>query len=219
MSARCPQAPNLRGCKDHLFLWPWQNTKRCLFCGAFNELKVGQNTITTCPAGVGDLFRWSATKAAVAAGDLGMNQTTGRPSAYVGAARDLAYTAELGSTLIETITVAGAAVASVTFSGLTGDTAKQYLLVSRVVCADATQVQVLLNAAATTYGTVVWSVNSTPASSVINTYTTPAIADSANADIVNALTIIGAEKDTERVIAGFSGIDRPGGIVIKWDLS
>lgn len=47
-------------------------------------LKVGQNTISLSPAGVGDVVRWSATKTAVALGDIGMDVTTGRPSAFIG---------------------------------------------------------------------------------------------------------------------------------------
>jgi hypothetical protein len=182
-------------------------------------LKVG-TAVKITDAG---LLQWTSTVAPTVAGQLGMDSATGRLSAYIGgAAVEFAHTGEAGSgalTLLETITVAGAAVASVTFNGLTGDTAKQYLLISRVVAADATQVQILANASATTYGTVVWSVNSTPGSSVINTYSTPVITDSANADIINAFTIIGAETGKERVFSGFAVVDRPGGIIIKWDMA
>lgn len=61
-------------------------------CGALlvKNMKVGGNTITLSPSGVGDVIRWSATKASVAAGDIGMSTTTGRPSAFIGgAARDI----------------------------------------------------------------------------------------------------------------------------------
>lgn len=47
-------------------------------------------SITLSPAGVGDVIRWLASKAAVALGDIGMDTTTGRPSAFVhGAAHAL----------------------------------------------------------------------------------------------------------------------------------
>lgn len=62
-------------------------------CGAMKSrgMVVGENTITVSPAGVGDVIRWSATKAPVAAGDIGMNVTTGNPQAFVSAAaRNLA---------------------------------------------------------------------------------------------------------------------------------
>lgn len=51
------------------------------------NLKAGENTITLSPGGV-DVLRWSSTIAPVAAGDLGMNVTSGRPSAFVGAASE-----------------------------------------------------------------------------------------------------------------------------------
>lgn len=44
----------------------------------------GENTVTLCPAGVGDLFRWSGTKDAVASGDMGMDVASGRLSLFVG---------------------------------------------------------------------------------------------------------------------------------------
>lgn len=48
----------------------------------------GKKSITIAAANV-DLIRWSATQAALAAGDIGMNTTTGRPSMFVGgSARD-----------------------------------------------------------------------------------------------------------------------------------
>jgi len=48
------------------------------------NLHVGAASITVSPAGVGDVIRWSATKAAIAAGDIGMDVTTGRLQMYVG---------------------------------------------------------------------------------------------------------------------------------------
>jgi len=60
------------------------------------DLKTGFATITGSPSGVGDLFRWSGTQAAVALGDLGMDVATGRPSMYVGgSAKAAAFTAEV----------------------------------------------------------------------------------------------------------------------------
>lgn len=74
----------LRGLwKWHLWLWPWQKVRRCLFCGRFNMILVGENSITLSPAGVGDVARWSATKNAVAEGDLGMDVATGLPNAFI----------------------------------------------------------------------------------------------------------------------------------------
>lgn len=66
-------------------------------CGAMKSrgMVVGENTITLSPAGVGDVIRWSATQAPVAAGDIGMNVTTGNPQAFIGgAAKDLASTVD-----------------------------------------------------------------------------------------------------------------------------
>lgn len=48
------------------------------------EVHFGKESITCSPAGVGDVVRWSATQLAVAAGDIGMDVATGRPSVFVG---------------------------------------------------------------------------------------------------------------------------------------
>ncbi len=67
-------------------------------CGAFKarDIKVGENTISFSPVGAGDVARWSATAQPAAAGDLGMDVTTGRPRAFVSQTpRDLATTAEV----------------------------------------------------------------------------------------------------------------------------
>ncbi len=60
-------------------------------------VKFGENSITMSPSGVGDVVRWDGTQAAAALGDLGMNVTSGKPTAYVdGAARSLADVSEFG---------------------------------------------------------------------------------------------------------------------------
>jgi hypothetical protein len=48
------------------------------------EVHFGERSITCSPAGVGDVIRWSASKPAIAAGDIGMDTATGRPAAFVG---------------------------------------------------------------------------------------------------------------------------------------
>jgi len=56
-----------------------------------SNIRFGERSITISPAGVGDVLRWSATKDAVALGDLGMDVASGKPSAFVaGVKRDLA---------------------------------------------------------------------------------------------------------------------------------
>lgn len=64
-------------------------------CGelrGISAIKVGKNTIDVGAAGAGDIIRWSGTQAALQAGDLGMNVTSGRPSAFIdGEAKDLGY--------------------------------------------------------------------------------------------------------------------------------
>ena len=64
-------------------------------CGA---MKIGANTITMSPGGT-DVVRWSATQAATAAGDVGMNTTSGRLSTFVGGgAADVAVLSDLSGT-------------------------------------------------------------------------------------------------------------------------
>jgi len=63
--------------------------QRICICGA---MRVGANTITLSPAGVGDVARWSASQAAVAAGDLAMNVSTGRARQFA-----LGFSREMGS--------------------------------------------------------------------------------------------------------------------------
>lgn len=117
----------------HLWLWPWQRSRRCIKCGVFESLTVGQNSITLSPAGVGDVIRWSATKAAVAAGDLGMNQTSGKPSAYIAAASaavDLVHEEQKGLWIPtdDSPQEIAAGTQTVNFTGLVGDTEKLYRL-------------------------------------------------------------------------------------------
>jgi hypothetical protein len=71
-------------------------------CGALKgaSIQAGENTITVGPAGVGDLVRWSATKNAVALGDLGQSVTTGRANGFIdGAVREYAYVGEVQPTV------------------------------------------------------------------------------------------------------------------------
>lgn len=49
------------------------------------NVHVGEHSITLDPGG-SDVIRWSATTNAAQAGDVGMNTTTGRPSAFIGGA-------------------------------------------------------------------------------------------------------------------------------------
>lgn len=90
------------------------------------ELLAGQNTITTSPAGVGDVLRWSATKNAVALGDIGMDVTTGRPNAFVGGvAAALALQSEAGGVITKVQNYATAAVATGTTQTPVDDTIPQ----------------------------------------------------------------------------------------------
>lgn len=72
--------------------------QRICKCGA---MKIGKNTITLSPGGA-DVLRWSTTQAATAAGDIGMNVTTGRPSAFVGGVNSpFALSADIISQIVE----------------------------------------------------------------------------------------------------------------------
>lgn len=72
----------------HMWLWPWQEHRRCACCGRFKSMAVGRHSITTA----NDLIHWSVTQAPTAAGDLGMDVSSGRPSAWIGgAARPLMH--------------------------------------------------------------------------------------------------------------------------------
>jgi len=75
-----------------------------LVCGAFKNVQIGSNTIEGAPDGL-DLFRWDGTQAALQAGDLGMNTSSGRISLYVdGSAQDVALLSEAGGSGISLIT-------------------------------------------------------------------------------------------------------------------
>lgn len=76
--------------KHKLALWKRGFPLKLCKCGFVSGVvpKVGQNTIDVGAAGAGDIIRWSATQAALAAGDLGMSALTsqsqnGRPSAFI----------------------------------------------------------------------------------------------------------------------------------------
>ena len=57
--------------------------QRICRCGAIKALalQVGEHSISLSPAG--DVIRWSASQAALAKGDIGMDVSTGRPRAFV----------------------------------------------------------------------------------------------------------------------------------------
>lgn len=66
----------------------------------FRAAAFGRNSISLSPSGVGDVIRWSSSQAPVAAGDLGMDPTTGRPQARIGGStRDLVHRDEVGALL------------------------------------------------------------------------------------------------------------------------
>lgn len=76
--------------KHKLVLWRRGYPLKLCKCGFVTGVnpKVGFNTIDVGAAGAGDVIRWSATTAAIAAGDLGMSaldsqSQNGRPSAFI----------------------------------------------------------------------------------------------------------------------------------------
>ena len=97
-------------------------------------LKFGSNTIDLSPSGVGDVIRWSGTQAALAAGDLGMDVSTGRPSAVIDdVVKALAHTDESGSLIKIESKLVTVATDTLLFSGLDGNTSKNYQIRGRIV--------------------------------------------------------------------------------------
>lgn len=94
--------------KNHHFWIPpwWEKNRYCLFCGTIDNFHAGQNSITLSPGH--DVIRWSATQNALAAGDIGMNKSTGRIQQYVGSStQNVASASEIPGTAIQLITSAG----------------------------------------------------------------------------------------------------------------
>jgi len=113
----------------HLWMWPWQQTKRCLLCGAFKNLHVGESSLTWSPdiPPVTDVLRWSSSESPTQAGDIGMSTVTGRPRSYISSAsRDLVHYDE-AMVQIETINVAVPSQV-INFTGLDGDIDIAYCL-------------------------------------------------------------------------------------------
>lgn len=83
--------------KHKLVFWKKGYPLRMCKCGYMDGIypKIGKNSIDVGAAGAGDVIRWSATQAALQAGDLGMSASSaesanGRPSAFIqGDAHDL----------------------------------------------------------------------------------------------------------------------------------
>lgn len=83
--------------KHKLTYWKKGFPLRLCKCGYMDGIypKIGQNSIDIGAAGDGDIVRWSATQAALAAGDIGMSASdtesqNGRPSAFIqGEAQDI----------------------------------------------------------------------------------------------------------------------------------
>ena len=76
------------------------------------DQKYGDNTITICPTGVGDVIRWSGSRAATQAGEIGMDVTTGIPSVFNGgSAKSLALAAD-ASVVKQVVTATFSAVAT-----------------------------------------------------------------------------------------------------------
>lgn len=79
-----------------------------IFVCVCGMLKVGKNTISMSPAG-SNVMRWSATQAALAAGDLGMDVATGEPQAFVGgSSKAILTTASLQQSLFTFTHTSGA---------------------------------------------------------------------------------------------------------------
>lgn len=82
--------------------------QRLCQCGAIKaaESMIGKNTITLSPGG-SDVVRWSASQAPTAAGDIGMDVTTGRMRQFVGGApQNVASVADIAlQTAIFTTTI------------------------------------------------------------------------------------------------------------------
>jgi len=115
----------------HVWLWPWQQTKRCAVCGAFKNLKVGENTITWSPdlTPVTDILRWSSSNGTSQAGDLGMTTGSGngRPRAYIHTLdRDLVH---IDETMVQIRTaLVGVPTQIINFTGINGDEDIAYCL-------------------------------------------------------------------------------------------
>lgn len=94
--------------KHRMVLWKTGFPLKLCRCGRIEgaTVKVGKNSIDIGAAGAGDVFRWSGTQAALAAGDIGMSALTsdeanGRPSAFIeGEARNCASrSSEIGAAI------------------------------------------------------------------------------------------------------------------------
>lgn len=123
----------------HLWLWPWQQHKRCALCGAVRTLHAGKYSIDASYYGapgpaVHDVLRWSGTQAALAAGDAGMSAATGKLDAYIaaaGAAVPIVHALRSGLWIPTTDSprLLAAAAQQVDFTGLDGDDDVMYRLV------------------------------------------------------------------------------------------
>jgi len=89
---------------------------------------LGENSISISPVGVGDVVRWTASQAALASGDIGMDVATGRIRQFrSGASRDVVDVSDLAGTqrLIasgQTLLVGAATVTLATVTRMAGET-------------------------------------------------------------------------------------------------
>jgi len=94
-------------CKCGKNMYPIRRNVPIFVC-VCGTLKIGKNTISMSPGGT-NVMRWSATQAALALGDLGMDVSTGEPQAFVGgSSKAILTTASLQQSLFTFTHTSGA---------------------------------------------------------------------------------------------------------------
>lgn len=95
-------------CKCGKKMYPIRRNVPIFVC-VCGTLKVGTNTMSMSPGGT-NVLRWSATQAALAAGDIGMDVGTGEPQAFVGgSSKPVLTTASLVQSVFSFTHTSGAA--------------------------------------------------------------------------------------------------------------
>jgi len=117
----------------HVFWPPWHTAKRCVLCGCYNRLPVGDKTLTIDS----NLLKWSTTASATSAGRLGMDTSTGYAHAYIEhnsswMSRPLAHTEENGLWRQVFSTDLTSASTTQNITGCSGNTDDLYVLIARI---------------------------------------------------------------------------------------
>jgi len=189
----------------HLYWPPHYVSKRCLLCGKFEMLHAGGHSVTITD----DKITFSAATTTGAKGDLWLDPSDGLPYVNIGASstydRSLVHQTTQGHwTHVETKTISSS-TASTTFTGLSGDDVKAYMLEGKVVLVGANPLYLLPNGSTTHCASCCIFCDDNTGSDVTTAAAWILYAGNDSVDTLTFQIILHPDSATDRTYAGYSG--------------